>query len=141
EPEARQRQLADLLRRLGRARSQREPLVLVIEDLHWIDAASEQFAENIADAVPGGRTLFLVNFRPEYHGAWMQKSWYHQLPLLPLGPEAIDQLLVELLGSDPSLRGLAALVRERTAGNPFFIEEVVQSLVDQGTLVRTGPAP
>jgi len=71
----------------------------------------------------------------------MQKSWYHQLPLLPLGPEAIEQLLLDLLGSDPSLGGLRALVRERTGGNPFFIEEVVQSLVDQGGLVRAGAAP
>ncbi len=87
EPEARQRQLADLVRRLGRAHSQREPAVLVIEDLHWLDAASEVFVENIVDAVPGGRTLLLVDFRPEYHAAWMQKSWYHQLPLLFGGSE------------------------------------------------------
>src|SRR2546426_448856 len=141
EPEARQRQLADLMRQLGRARSEREPVVFLMEDLHWLDAASEQFVESLVDVVPGGRTLLLVNFRPEYHAAWMQKSWYQQLPLLPLGPEAIEQLLADLLGADPSLRGLAALIRERTRGNPFFIEEVVQSLVDQGVLVRAGPAP
>ncbi len=141
EPEARQRAIADLMRRLGRARSQREPAVLVFEDLHWLDAASEQYVESLADAVPAARTLLLVNFRPEFHAGWMQKSWYHQLPLLPLGPEAIEQLLLDLLGSDPSLGGLRALVRERTGGNPFFIEEVVQSLVDQGVLVRAGAVP
>jgi adenylate cyclase len=142
EAEARQRQLADLLRRLARARSQRgEPLVLLIEDLHWLDAASEQFLESIVEAVSGAPTLLLVNFRPEYHAGWMQKSWYQQLPLLPLGAEATAELLRDLLGSDPALVPLAALVRERTGGNPFFIEEVVQSLVDQGVLVRGGPAP
>src|SRR5439155_1314349 len=99
------------------------------------------FVESLVDVVPGGRTLLLVNFRPEYHGGWMQKSWYQQLPLLPLGPEAIEQLLTDLLGADPSLRGLGALIRERTRGNPFFIEEVVQSLVDQGVLVRAGAVP
>ena len=141
EPEARQRQVADLTRRLARLRSQREPAVLVIEDLHWLDAASEQFLENLVEAVPGGRTLLLVNFRPEYHAAWMQKSWYQQLPLLPLGEEATAELLRDLLGADPALAPLAALVRERTAGNPFFIEEVVQSLVDRGLLVRGAPSP
>ncbi len=82
-----------------------------------------------------------MNFRPEYHAAWMQKSWYQQLPLLALGAEATAELLRDLLGSDPALAPLAALVRERTGGNPFFIEEVVQSLVDQGVLVREGPTP
>jgi predicted ATPase len=79
----------------------------------------------------------LLNFRPEYHAAWMQRSYYQQLPLLPLGPEAIHELLSDLLGTDASLRRLTELIRERTGGNPFFIEEIVQSLVETGTLVGT----
>jgi predicted ATPase len=75
-----------------------------------------------------------VNFRPEYHAAWMQGSYYQQLPLLPLGPEAIAELLRDLLGGDPSLATLGERIRERTGGNPFFIEEVVQALAEAGSL-------
>jgi class 3 adenylate cyclase len=142
EAEARQRQIADVVRRLVRARSQREQAgVLVLEDLHWLDAASEGFVETLVESAPGGRALLLLNFRPEYRAPWMQKSWYHQLPLEPLGPEATEQLLTELLGSDPSVQGLAALIRERTGGNPFFIEEVVHALLDQGALARPAGVP
>src|SRR5262249_37668653 len=107
------------------------PSLLLLEDLHWLDAGSAPFVETLIDAVAGTRTLLLVTFRPEYHAAWMQKSYYLQLPLLPLGPEASGELLRELLGSDPSV---AALTRERTAGNPFFAEEIVQALTDAGSL-------
>jgi predicted ATPase len=90
--------------------------------------------ENQVEAIAGTRALIVVNFRPEYHAAWMQKSYYHQLPLLPLGPEAITELLRDLLGTDPSLAGLGDRIRKRTGGNPFFIGEVVQALAEAGTL-------
>ncbi len=131
-PEARQRQLLDLIRGLARARSAREPAVILFEDLHWLDRASEEFIENLVEIAPGNRTLVLLNFRPEYHAAWMQRSYYHRLPLLPLGPESAAELLRDLLGSDPSLHRLRELIQERTGGNPFFIEEIVQSLVETG---------
>src|SRR4029434_10884154 len=96
DPEACQRQLLDLIRRLGRARSAREPAVVLFEDLHWFDRASEEFIENVVVGIaPGNRTLLLLNFRPEYHAAWMQRSYYHQLPLLPLGPDAIAELFAD----------------------------------------------
>ncbi len=79
----------------------------------------------------------LLNFRPEYHASWMRRSYYQQLPLLPLGPEAIRELFADLIGTDSSLRRLTELIRERTGGNPFFIEEIVQSLVEAGALVGT----
>src|SRR5262249_5517245 len=132
-PEARQRQLFDLFRRLARARSAREPAVLLFEDLHWFDRASEEYIENVVvEIAPGNRTLMLVNFRPEYHAQWMQRSHYQQVPLLPLGPEAIKELFADLLGSDRSLHRLRKLIQERTGGNPFFIEEIVQSLIETG---------
>src|SRR5436190_5784049 len=81
-PEARQRQLLDLIRRLARARSAREPAIILFEDLHWFDRASEEFIENVVEMAPGNRTLLLLNFRPEYHATWMQRSYYQQLPLL-----------------------------------------------------------
>ncbi|MFI5394350.1 MAG: AAA family ATPase [Candidatus Binatia bacterium] len=135
-PDERQRRLFGILRRLIHAHSQHEPVVMLIEDLHWIDAASEMFLERLAESVAGTRTLLLVNFRPEYHAGWMQKSYYQQLPLLPLGPEAITELLHDLLGADTSMTHLKQLIHERTGGNPFFIEEVVRALFDQGVLAR-----
>jgi class 3 adenylate cyclase/tetratricopeptide (TPR) repeat protein len=137
EAEARQRQLFDTIRRMMRARGAREPAVMLLEDLHWIDAASEAFAENFVEGASGGRTLILVNFRREYRAGWMQKSHYHSLPLAALGPEALSELLTDLLGTDPSLQGLPELIRARTGGNPFFTEEVVQSLIDCGSLQGT----
>jgi tetratricopeptide (TPR) repeat protein len=137
EPEARQRQLFAIVRSVMQARSRREPLVTLIEDLHWIDAASEAVLEVLVEATTVTRSLLLVNFRPEYHAAWMQHTYYQQLPLSPLGPEAIRELLNDLLGHDPSVQGLAAAVHARTGGNPFFAEEVVQSLIDAGNLQGT----
>jgi class 3 adenylate cyclase/tetratricopeptide (TPR) repeat protein len=134
DPEARQRQVFGITKRLVRAQSAREPGVTVFEDLHWLDPASEAFVANHVEATQGTRGLTILNFRPEYQAPWMSKSYYRQIALAPLGPEAIEELLRDLLGSDPSLNGLPDLVRERTAGNPFFIEEVVQSLVEAASL-------
>jgi tetratricopeptide (TPR) repeat protein len=98
-PEVREHQLFEVIHRLARARSAREPAVLLFEDLHWFDQASEEFVENVVvEITPGNRTLLVLNFRPEYHAAWMQRSYYQQLPLLPLGPEAIKELFADLLG-------------------------------------------
>ncbi len=132
DPDARQRQLFNVMRRVvGRGEG---AAVTFIEDLHWIDAGSEAWLEQMVEAAAGANTLLLVNFRPEYHAAWMQKSWYRQLPLLPLSPEAIGELLRDLLGKDASLAGLAAALHARTAGNPFFAEEIVQNLIEAGSL-------
>jgi len=134
DPEARQRQLVELAQRLARAQSRREPAVQLFEDLHWMDGASEAFLAAMVDVLPETRTLLVVTFRPEYRAPWMQSSCYQQLSLLPLGPAAIAELLDSLLGRDPSLTGLAERIRERAGGNPFFTEEVVQSLFEAGVL-------
>jgi class 3 adenylate cyclase/tetratricopeptide (TPR) repeat protein len=135
DPEARQRQLWGLMKRMTNAQSAREPGVTLVEDLHWLDPASETFLANQVEAVRGTRSLTVVNFRPEYHAPWMSKSHYRQIALAPLAPEAIELMIVDLLGSGPSLHGLSELIHERTEGNPFFIEELVQSLVEAGRLV------
>jgi class 3 adenylate cyclase/tetratricopeptide (TPR) repeat protein len=134
DPEARQRRLLGLMKRLTHAESAREPGVTVFEDLHWLDSASEAFLANQVEAVQGTRSLVVLNFRPEYQAPWMSRSYYRQIALAPLGPEATDQMLQYLLGSDASLDGLSELIRERTQGNPFFIEELVQSLLEAGNL-------
>jgi class 3 adenylate cyclase/tetratricopeptide (TPR) repeat protein len=137
EPETRQKQLFAIMKHLLHARARREPVVILVEDLQWIDGGSAAFLENLVDVLPGTRTLLLVNFRPEYPAGWLVQPYHRQLALEPLGPEAIGEMLRELLGTDPSLAGLAARVRERTGGNPFFIEEVLQALVESGSLAGT----
>ena len=134
DPEARQRQLLGLMKRLTHAQSAREPVVMLVEDLHWLDPASETFLGNRVEAVQGTRSLTVLNFRPEYRAPWMSRSYYRQIALAPLGAEATEALLADLLGSDPSLDGLAELIRERTGGNPFFIEELVLALAEAGSL-------
>jgi class 3 adenylate cyclase/tetratricopeptide (TPR) repeat protein len=134
DPETRQRQLFGAMRQLLQSRSSREPQLLVLEDLHWIDEGTASFLELMVDSVVGSRILLLVNFRPEFHAGWMQKSYYHQIPLLPLRSDEIGQLLHDLLGDDPSVVGLPERIRDRTAGNPFFIEELVRSLAESGIL-------
>jgi predicted ATPase len=123
-----------VVKRVTQLWGRRQPAVIFLEDLHWFDGGSEAFLESIVEALPGTQWLVLVNFRPEYHAAWMQKSYYQQLPLLPLGPKAITELLRDLLGTDASLAGLGDRIRKRTGGNPFFIEEVVQALAEAGSL-------
>jgi adenylate cyclase len=109
----------------------------VLEDLHWFDEGSDSFLAHFVEALAGSRSLMILNFRPEYQAPWMRKSFYQQLPLVPLGPEAIEELLHHLLGRDPSTAELVDLVRERTGGNPFFVEEAVRSLAESGHLEGT----
>jgi class 3 adenylate cyclase len=137
DPEAKQRQLFAVLRKVVRASNVESPPIALIEDLHWIDAGSEAFLEQWVEAIAGRHSLLLVNFRPEYHAAWMSKSYYRQIPLAPLGAEAVRALLNDMLGHDASIAGLATLIHERTGGNPFFTEEVVQSLIESGALQGT----
>jgi len=122
------------MKRLTHAQSAREPVVMVGEDLHWLDPASEVFLANRVEAVQGTRSLTVLNFRPEYRAPWMSRSYYRQIALAPLGAEATEALLGDLLGSDPSLDGMSELIRARTQGNPFFVEELVQALLEAGSL-------
>lgn len=138
EASQRQRQLFAFTRLLVQSRSEREPGVIFIDDAHWIDPASDAFLTQVAEIASATRTLLLMNFRPGYSAEWMARPFYQQVALQPLGDEALDELLAELLGTDASLGDLRSLIRERSAGNPFFIEEIVYALVESGQL--EGPA-
>jgi class 3 adenylate cyclase/tetratricopeptide (TPR) repeat protein len=132
DPEVRQRRLFAMLRDIFAA--DREPGVVLVEDLHWMDDASAAWVQEMVSATAGTHSLLLLNFRPEFSAGWMRLSHYHQLPLQTLGAEAIRELLDHLLGDDPSVAGLADAVHVRTSGNPFYTEEVVQSLIEAGSL-------
>ncbi len=132
--EARERALRGVVCRLVRAPNRREPIVSIFEDLHWLDAGSEALIGELLDSLKGTQTLVLVNFRPEYTPAWTQREGDARISLGPLDREDTRHLIVDLAGEDPSLDGLPDLVHDRTAGNPFFIEEIVRSLAESGHL-------
>jgi adenylate cyclase len=134
DPDMRQRQLIGVIRQIIRSASAQQPTVTMVEDLHWLDAASAEFLEHMVDAREGTHSLLLLNFRPEYRAEWMQKSWYRQIPLTPLDERSSGELLANLLGDDPSIATLTRPIHTRTSGNPFFIEEVAQNLLETGHL-------
>jgi predicted ATPase/class 3 adenylate cyclase len=130
----RQRTLAAIKQLLLRE-SQVQPLLLVFENLHWIDAETQAILDSLIDSLPTARLLLLVNYRPEYQHSWGSKTYYTQLRLDPLPPANAEELLQALLGDDPSLVPLTRRLIERTEGNPFFLEESVRALVETEVLV------
>ena len=132
-PQRRQRTL-DGLKRLLLRESQVQPLLLVCEDLHWIDTETQALLDSLVESVPTARLLLLVNYRPEYQHGWGSKTYYRQLRLDPLPPASADAFLQALLGNDPGLGPLTPLLIARTEGNPFFLEESVHTLVETGVL-------
>jgi class 3 adenylate cyclase/tetratricopeptide (TPR) repeat protein len=136
-PEERQHRILAVMRRTVEARSARHAAVLVVEDLHWLDEGSAAFLEEIVDAVAGTRTILIATYRPEYEAAWASSEPHLQLSLDPLDGGATNDLLAALVGRDRSLEGLAALLEARTRGNPFFLEEIVQALAENGHLSGT----
>jgi class 3 adenylate cyclase/tetratricopeptide (TPR) repeat protein len=133
-PQRRQRTL-DALKRLLLRESQVQPLLLVFENLHWIDAETQAFLDGLVESLPAARLLLLVNYRPEYQHGWGQKTSYTQLRLDPLPPASAAALLHSLLGDDTGLELLTQRLIERTQGNPFFLEESVRTLVETQVLV------
>jgi class 3 adenylate cyclase/tetratricopeptide (TPR) repeat protein len=133
-PQRRQRTLAALQRLLLRE-SQVQPVLLVFEDLHWIDTETQALLDSLVESLPTARLLLLVNYRPEYQHGWGSKTYYTQLRLDPLPPASAAEVLQALLGDDPSLVPLTQLLIARTEGNPFFLEESVRTLVETGVLV------
>jgi class 3 adenylate cyclase/tetratricopeptide (TPR) repeat protein len=133
-PQRRQRTL-EAIKRLLLCESIRQPLVLVFEDLHWIDSESQTVLESLVESLPTARVLLVVNYRPEYQHPWAGKSYYTELAINPLPPDSAEELLGWLLGPDPELHPLKRLLVERTDGNPFFLEESLRTLVETHVLI------
>jgi len=133
-PHARHARLRSVMARMVKALG-RNPLVIIIEDLHWLDNASEDFIETLVDAVQGTRALLLLNFRTAYQAGWMTHSYYRELPLAELGASDIQDVVADLIGSTAELRNIGEQVADRSGGNPFFAEELVQSLAERGVVV------
>src|SRR5207247_1222924 len=132
-PQRRQRTL-DALRQLLLQAARQRPLVVVIEDLQWADAETQALLDALVDGMAAAPLALLLNYRPEYRHHWGGKSYYTQLRLDPLPADAAGALLQALLGRDAALAPVAAMLRERTAGNPLFLEESVRALVETGAL-------
>ena len=133
-PQRRQRTL-DALERLWLRESQVQPLLLVVENLHWIDTETQAVLDSLVERLPAARLMLLVTYRPEYQHGWGHKTYYTQLRLDPLPPEGADDLLRTLLGENAGLEPLKQHVIRQTEGNPFFVEESVRTLVETQVLV------
>jgi class 3 adenylate cyclase/tetratricopeptide (TPR) repeat protein len=115
--------------------AERQPLVLVLENLQWVDGETQAFLDRLLDRIPTTRLLLLVDFRPEYEHDWAGRPGFTHLAIDPLSAAATGELLGELLGDHPSLRPARELLIQRSGGNPFFLEEIVRTLVETKVLV------
>src|SRR5580704_14630125 len=134
----RKRRTLEAIKRILVRESLNQPLIVIFEDLHWIDEETQELLNLLADSIATAKILLLVNYRPEYSHQWGSKTYYTQLRLDPLGRESADEMLQSLLGDSEDLGPLKRLIIEKTDGNPFFMEETVEVLLDDGALVRNG---
>jgi class 3 adenylate cyclase/tetratricopeptide (TPR) repeat protein len=138
DPETRRRRTLDAIKRLLLRESLNQPLIVIFEDLHWLDDGSRSLLNLLADSIGTARVMMLVNYRPEFTHNWTNKTYYTQLRLDPLSAESGEEMLQALLDDGDELAPLKRLIVEKTEGNPFFMEEIVQALFEQGALLRNG---
>jgi predicted ATPase/class 3 adenylate cyclase len=142
DPQIRRQRTFEAIKRLFVRESLNQPVLLIMEDLHWLDRETQAWLALLSEGVATARLLLLVNYRPEYRHAWASGTSYTQLRLEPLGQAEAEELLTALLGDDAGATGrsplqhLKHLILVKTEGNPFFMEEIVQALCEQGVLVR-----
>jgi class 3 adenylate cyclase/predicted ATPase len=152
DAQIRRRRTFEALKKLFLRESLNQPLILIFEDLHWIDGETQGFLDVLSESVASAKVLLLMNYRPEYRHEWGQKTYYTQVRLAPFGKAEAEEFLDELLGEkgsplprwerdrervpESNLHALKRLILEKTQGTPFFMEEIVQELVEQGVLVR-----
>jgi predicted ATPase len=142
DPQIRRQRTFEAIKRLLVRESLNQPVLLLMEDLHWLDWETQAWLDLLSEGVATARLLLLVNYRPEYQHAWASRTYYTQLRLDPLGQAEAEELLTALFGDDTGamgrspLQSLKHLILAKTEGNPFFMEEIVQALYEQGVLVR-----
>jgi class 3 adenylate cyclase/tetratricopeptide (TPR) repeat protein len=138
DAQIRRHRTQNAIKRILLRESLNQPLMLVFEDLHQIDDETQAILNLLADSIGTSRVLLLVNYRSEYSHAWGSKTYYTQVRLNPLGKESADEMLNTLLGNDESVAPLKRLIAEKSEGNPLFMEEIYQALIEEGILVRNG---
>jgi class 3 adenylate cyclase/tetratricopeptide (TPR) repeat protein len=134
----RRRRTREAIKSLIHRESLDHTLLLIFEDLHWVDAETQSLLDLLADSIGTAPILMMVDYRPEYEHHWTNKTYYTQLRLDPLGGDNAGEMLAELIGDGAELQTIRDLIIARTEGNPFFMEEMVRALFDQGVLTRNG---
>src|SRR5579864_9170656 len=140
EGQIKKRRTLEAIKRIVLRESMNQPLMVIFEDLHWIDDETQAFLNLLADSIGTAKILLLINYRPEYSHQWSSRTYYSQLRLDPLGKESADEMLLALLGDGRDMEPLKRVIIDKTEGNPFFMEETVQVLLEEGTLARDGGA-
>jgi class 3 adenylate cyclase/tetratricopeptide (TPR) repeat protein len=135
DPSVRRQRTLEAMKSLLVRESLAGPVILVFEDLHWIDSETQSLLDGLVESLPTIRALVLVSYRPEYEHHWGSRTHYAQLRLDPLPLESATELLDDLLGNSLALHQLRQLLIEQTSGNPFFLEESVGTLIETGVLV------
>src|SRR5208282_1856630 len=138
DAQTRKRRTLDAIKRILLRESLNQALMVIFEDLHWVDESTQAFLNLLADSIGTAKVLLLVNYRPEYSHQWNSKTYYTQLRLDPLGKESAEEMLDALVGDGTEVAPLKRLIIEKTEGNPFFMEEMVQNLFEEGALTRNG---
>jgi len=138
DPQVRRRRTLEAIKRILLRESINQPLMIIFEDLHWIDSETQALLNLLVDSIANARILLLVNYRPEYRHEWGSRTHYTQLRLDPLGRESAEEMLSVMLGDDKDLGPLRRQIIERTQGTPFFMEEMIQALYEDGVLQRNG---
>jgi class 3 adenylate cyclase/predicted ATPase len=140
DAQIRRRRTQEAVKRIFLRESLNQPIIIIFEDLHWLDGESQALLDLLADSIANARILLLVNYRPEYHHQWGSLTYYVQLRLDPLARETTERMLAELVGDSEELAPLRDFIIAKTEGNPFFVEEIVQALLEQQILVGNGAA-
>jgi predicted ATPase len=136
--QVKKRRTLEAIKRIVLRESLNQPLMVIFEDLHWIDQQTQDLLNLLADSIGTAKFLLLVNYRPEYSHQWNSKTYYTQLRLDPLGKESAEEMLLALVGDGKDLIPLKRLIVETTEGTPFFMEEIIQTLSEDGVLQRNG---
>src|SRR5262249_54308813 len=132
--QVKKRRTLEAIKRILLRESLNQPLIVIFEDLHWIDEQTQELLNLLVDSIATAKILLLVNYRPEYSHQWNSKTYYTQLRLDPLGRESAEEMLSALIGEGKDLILVKRLIVERTEGTPFFMEEIIQTLFEDGVL-------
>ena len=138
DAQIRRQRTFDAIKRIFLRESLNQPLMVEFEDLHWIDEETQAFLNLLVEGIANAPLLLLVNYRPEYTHQWGNKTYYTQLRLDPLGKENAEEMLFTLLDDGTELAPLRRLIIDKTQGNPLFMEEILQALIEDGSLRRNG---
>ena len=136
DPPRKRERIIDAIRNLLLRQSQDLPLVLAVEDLHWIDRPSEEFLGHLVASISHNKILLVLLFRPQYRPPWFNKTNYRQIRVSEFSPETSVEMVHAMLGGVKATPELNELITTRSVGNPLFMEELIRSLLDGGAIQR-----